>query len=81
MNCTHEAWEMDVASHADGLCPLCKAIEVEALRLLLARCRTILGSMAKENESAIFNRWPINHEPLRADARALLPEIDKALEP
>jgi hypothetical protein len=35
--------------------------------------------MAKENEGAIFNRWPIHHEPLRSDARNLLPLIDEVL--
>ncbi|WP_315789825.1 hypothetical protein, partial [Bradyrhizobium sp. SZCCHNR3027] len=45
----------------------------------LERCRTVLGNMALENEGAIFNRWPINHEPLRNDARGLLPIIDAAL--
>lgn len=46
---------------------------------LLLRCRTVLGNMALENEGAIFNRWPINHEPLRNDARHLVPLIDEAL--
>lgn len=52
------------------------------LRALLERARTILGNMALENDPRIafkFQRWPISHEPLRADARALLPEIDAAL--
>jgi hypothetical protein len=46
---------------------------------LLERCRTVLGNMALENEGAIFNRWPINHEPLRSDAKNLVPLIDEAL--
>ena len=50
------------------------------LEQALRRCRTVLGNMAEEREGAIFNRWPINHEPLRADARRLLPVIDAALE-
>lgn len=41
----------------------------------LDRCLTILGNMAMENEGAIFRRWPINHEPLRADARGVLPVL------
>jgi hypothetical protein len=45
----------------------------------LERCRTVLGNMALENEGAFFNRWPICHEPLRADAKGLLPEIDDVL--
>lgn len=53
------------------------------LESLLRRCRTVLGNMALENEGAIFsfNRWPINHEPLRADARNLVPLIDAVLGP
>lgn len=47
---------------------------------LLERCRTILGNMAQENEGAIFNRWPISHEPLRNDARGILPELDAAID-
>jgi len=52
------------------------------LELLLARCRIVLGNMARENTTgwrAIFNRWPIHHEPLRNDARNLVPAIDQAL--
>ena len=45
----------------------------------LRRARVILANMAQENEGAIFNRWPINHEPLRNDAKNALPEIDAAL--
>jgi hypothetical protein len=52
---------------------------VAELEAALRRCQTVLGNMAEENEGAIFNRWPINHEPLRNDARNLLPEIDAAL--
>lgn len=55
------------------------SLEVERLRSVLRRCRTILGNMAEENEGAIFDRWPIHHEPLRADARSLLPVIDEIL--
>ena len=46
---------------------------------LLGRCHTVLFNMARENKGAIFNRWPISHEPLRADARNLLPLIDEVL--
>ena len=56
--------------------------EVAALRGVLVRCRTILGNMALEHETgwrSVFARWPIGHEPLRADARHLLPVIDAAL--
>ena len=55
------------------------ATELKETRAVLRRCRTVLGNMAQENEGAIFNRWPINHEPLRADARGLLPVIDAIL--
>lgn len=54
--------------------------EAEALRSLLERCRTILGNMAAENEGGYFTpRWQISDEPLRADAKNLLPEIDALL--
>lgn len=54
-------------------------VERDEARGLLGRCRTVLGNMARENEGAIFNRWPISHEPLRADARNLLPLIEKEM--
>jgi hypothetical protein len=54
--------------------------ELRGIVSVLERCRTILGNMALENASGVFTRrWPINHEPLRADAKNLLPEIDDAL--
>ncbi len=53
--------------------------DVERLRNVLARCRTVLGNMALERKGAVFNRWPVSHEPLRSDARTLLPLIDAAL--
>ncbi len=46
---------------------------------VLERCRTVLGNMALENPGSWFLRWPIHHEPLRSDARNLLPLIDAAL--
>lgn len=49
------------------------------LRHLLERCRTVLGNMALENEGAWFFRWSISHEPLRNDAKHLVPLIDEAL--
>ena len=52
---------------------------VAKLEAALVRCKTVLGNMALENEGATFNRWPISHEPLRNDARNLLPVIDAAL--
>ncbi len=53
--------------------------DVEKLYNALMRARTVLGNMAAENEGAIFFRWPISHEPLRSDAKNLLPVIDEAL--
>jgi len=44
----------------------------------------VLENMAEEREGFwnefIGNRWAINHEPLRADAKSLLPLIDQLLE-
>ena len=54
-------------------------VRLGGAKTVLMRCRTVLGNMALENEGAIFNRWPINHEPLRNDARSLLPVVDTAL--
>lgn len=51
----------------------------ETLRNTLGRCRTVLNNMALEHKTgwrSIFARWPIHHEPLRNDARNLLPIID-----
>lgn len=53
--------------------------EAEKLAHILMRCRTVLGNMALENEGALVWRWPISHEPLRADAKNLVPLIDEAL--
>lgn len=55
------------------------AAERDGLRGALERAQIVLTNMAAENEGAIFNRWPINHEPLRSDARHLLPVIAAAL--
>lgn len=51
------------------------------LRHVLERCRTVLANMAEEDEGGgLFTpHWPIHHEPLRADAKNLLPIIDAAL--
>jgi hypothetical protein len=50
---------------------------------ILERCRTVLGNMALEREgfwaSFLGRRWPIHHEPLRNDARSLIPLIDSAI--
>jgi hypothetical protein len=64
-------WQMTHQSSSPGT--------VEALASILLRCRTVLAKMADENEGAIFKRWPVNHEPLRADAKNLVPLIDEAL--
>lgn len=55
-----------------------KEAEIERLRRLLGRGVTILDNMAKENKPAIafgWKRWPVHHEPLRADAKNLLAEL------
>lgn len=47
---------------------------------LLERSRNILGNMALEREGFFLgSRWAIDAEPLRADARNLLPDIEAAL--
>lgn len=43
MICEHEIWEMDVACHADGMCPLCLAKTSEHLRRVIAWCRPRLS--------------------------------------
>lgn len=43
---------------------------------VIERARNVLNNMAQEHEGAIFNRWPIHHEPLRADAKNVVPVID-----
>jgi hypothetical protein len=59
--------------------------EIVRLRVILERARTILGNMALEHPPDngwsfyIRSRWPISHEPLRADAKGLLPVINEAL--
>jgi len=69
----------DAVMRAAFTASLPKVGEPARLRTTLERCRTVLGNMAAENEGAIFNRWPIHHEPLRSDACGLLPVIDEAL--
>ncbi|KPG01804.1 hypothetical protein IP86_03070 [Rhodopseudomonas sp. AAP120] len=56
----------------------------EALINALKQCRTVLGNMALENERFLAKwgfarRWPINHEPLRNDAKNLLLIIDELI--
>ena len=56
--------------------------QLASARKALERCRTVMCNMALENTdflSSVFQRWPISHEPLRADARNLLPVIEAAL--
>lgn len=50
------------------------------LRAALSRARTILENMAMERINP-WRRWVIHHEPLRADAKALLPIINAVLPP
>lgn len=53
-------------------------------RWALERAEFILAKMADERPglwtSVLGLRWPINHEPLRNDARNALPEIQRAIE-
>lgn len=55
-----------------------------AAKYALKRAETILSNMAEERTgfwNSIFGRrWPVNHEPLRSDARNALPEIRRAIE-
>jgi hypothetical protein len=57
---------------------------IDDLIAVLRRCRTVLGNMAEEREglsnALLGRRWSINHEPLRADAKHLVPLIDDLLE-
>lgn len=43
MNCPHDITEIDVASSADGLCPLCLASDVHRLLLVLEECEIYLS--------------------------------------
>jgi len=54
---------------------------VASLEATLERCRTVLGNMALENEGSarLLRRWKISDEPLRNDAKNLLPIIGSAL--
>lgn len=65
--------------NAGECCPHCQ--EVTRLKQLLERCYVVLGNLAMERENpAVWqSRWPISHEPLRADAKALLPLLDAAV--
>lgn len=60
-----------------------KTIALSA-RWALERAEVILANMAEERPgfwAGLFGRrWPINHEPLRGDARNALPEIRRAIE-
>lgn len=57
--------------------------DADVLYAMLERCRTVLGNMAEERPGVLNAllglRWPMNHEPLRADARNLLTMIDELL--
>lgn len=59
-------------------------IRVDDLMLALKRCRTVLANMAEEREgfwNEVFGRrWVISHEPLRADAKNVLPLVDAVIE-
>ena len=73
-------WTMILAALRSAPVPSAEAVEKAAMAL--DRARTVLGNMAAENEGtfgAFFGRWPIHHEPLRGDAKRLLPIIDDVL--
>jgi len=59
----------------------------QMLQCLLCDCHVVLSNMARENRPRslwqVFTtpRWPISHEPLRADARHLLPRIEAEIFP
>lgn len=48
MNCTHDHAEMDTAV-ADGMCPLCLAIENDDLRRQLVRLAHLITGSLKDN--------------------------------
>ena len=73
-----DAYNTDIIARFEAKLTAAEA-RISDLEVVLHSSRTILGNMAAENKDAIFNRWPIKHEPLRADARNLLPLIDKVL--
>ena len=65
MTCTHEAWERDVASEADGLCPLCLQAELSALRERVAGLEAMLYEINSMNDMANLNDaelWNVNGE-------------------
>jgi len=51
MKCTHDAAEMDVASVADGMCPLCLMAQVRILRSALRAIDDI--AVAKKRGAAV----------------------------
>lgn len=64
VGCAHTASEMDVASNADGLCPLCLQAEIERLRAAL---QGIVDSLASQDEEGL-----IEHAPQMEAARRAL---------
>jgi hypothetical protein len=58
-------------------------VDQRLLKGTLARAATVLSNMAAENDRPWWNfwtpRWPISHEPLRGDARNVLPLIAELL--
>lgn len=59
------------------------AVHVANMKMhrVLERCEVILSNMALENPHTFLglHRWPIHHEPLRNDAKGVLPVIADAL--
>lgn len=77
--------EMGLVVRAYVQCPECierDDKDAELFRTALQDCLVVLRNMALENRESLNpfkTRWPIHHEPLRADARALVPRIEALL--
>jgi hypothetical protein len=55
MMCNHSISDQDIAVIADGMCPLCQAIEIERLRAENKRLRAALKG-DPHNESSAHQR-------------------------
>lgn len=64
-----------------GTHPDKRYVALDALKAALTRTHVVLANMAAEIQPhrPWHSRWPIHHEPLRADARRMLPIVDAAL--
>lgn len=69
-------WDADAAVLAAAGKLLAEAVAT------LRRCESLCRHLTQENTGLrryLVSRWPINHEPLRADAANLLPDIRAAI--